>query len=104
MENIERRVAREAKEMTKRQVMMKAINGEITWLQAADILGVTARHMRRMRRAVEIQGFGELRDGAGTRAVRRRRIPVATIRERGRLKREVYAEFYSQKSYAQAAT
>src|SRR5436305_1292131 len=92
MENIERRVAREAKEMTKRQVMMKAINGEITWLQAADILGVTARHMRRMRRAVEIQGFGELRDGEGTRAVRRRRIPVATIRELCRLKREVYAD------------
>src|SRR5438093_6583384 len=102
MENIERRVAREAKEMTKRQVMMKAINGEITWLQAADILGVTARHMRRMRRAVEIQGFGELRDGEGTRAVRRRRIPVATIRELCRLKREVYADFSIQHFYEQA--
>jgi hypothetical protein len=102
MENIERRVAREAKEMTKRQVMMKAINGEITWLQAADILGVTARHMRRMRRAVEIGGFGELRDREGTRAVRRKRIPVATIRELCRLKREVYPDFSIQHFYEHA--
>jgi len=49
METIERRVAREARVMTKQQVMLEAINGEITWIQAADILGVTARHMRRMR-------------------------------------------------------
>ena len=49
MEPIARWVAREAKGVTKRQVMMKAINGEITWLQAADILEVTARHIRRMR-------------------------------------------------------
>ena len=102
MEKIERRVAREAKKMTKRQVMMKAINGEVTWLQAADILGVTPRHMRRMRRAVELSGFGELRDREGTRAVRRKRIPVATIRELCRLKREVYPDFSIQHFYEQA--
>ena len=102
MENIEWRVVREAKEMTKRQVMMKAINGEITWLAAADILGVTPRHMRRMRRAVEIQGFGELRDREGTRAVRRKRIPVATIQELCRLKREVYPDFSIQHFYERA--
>ena len=39
MDSIERRVAREARVMTKQQVMLKAINGEITWIQAADILG-----------------------------------------------------------------
>jgi hypothetical protein len=38
MDSIERRVAREARVMTKQQVMLKAINGEI-WIQAADILG-----------------------------------------------------------------
>jgi hypothetical protein len=65
MESIERRVAREAKEMTKRQVMLKAINGEITWLGAADILGVTARHMRRIRRAMEIEGSGSCAIGRG---------------------------------------
>jgi hypothetical protein len=99
---IERRVAREAKQMTKRQVMMKAISGEITWLAAADILGVTPRHMRRMRRAMEIHGFGELRDREGTRAVRRKRIAVAMIRELCRLKREVYSDYSIQHFYEQA--
>ena len=102
MDEIVRLVARRAREMTKRQVMMKAINGEITWLQAADILDVTARHMRRMRRAMEIHGFGELRDGEGTRAMRRKRIPVETIQELCRLKREVYYDFSIQHFWEQA--
>jgi hypothetical protein len=62
MDTIERRVAREARVMTKQQVMLKAINGDITWIQAAEILGVTPRHMRRMRNAVKHSGFGELID------------------------------------------
>jgi hypothetical protein len=93
MRSIERRVAREARAMTKQQVMLKAINGEITWIQASEILGVSARHMRRMRRAVEFKGFGELLDRRGTRAARRRRIPLAVIREACRLKRDVYPDF-----------
>ena len=43
----ERAAAREAKEMTKVQVILKAVNGKLTWLQAADILRVSARQMRR---------------------------------------------------------
>jgi hypothetical protein len=43
MDAIERRVAREARVMTKPQVMLKAINGEITWIHAAEILDVTPR-------------------------------------------------------------
>lgn len=102
MDKIVRDATREAKDVTKRQVMMKAISGEITWLQAADILEVTPRHMRRMRRAMELHGFGELRDREGTRAVRRQRIPVETIRELCRLKREVYPDFSIQHFYEKA--
>jgi hypothetical protein len=102
MDEIERRVAREARVMTKQQVMLKAINGEITWIQAAEILDVTPRHMRRMRRAVEIGGFGELLDRRGTRAQRRRRIPVEVIRELCRLKREVYPDFSVRHFYEKA--
>jgi hypothetical protein len=102
METIERRVAREARVMTKQQVMLKAINGEITWIQAADILGVTARHMRRMRNAVKHEGFGELIDGRGTRAARRRRIPMEVVRELCRLKREVYPDFSVRHFYEKA--
>jgi hypothetical protein len=102
MDRIERRVAREARVMTKQQVMLKAINGEITWIQAADILGVSARHMRRMRNAVKHEGFGELVDGRGTRAARRLRIPPETIQEVCRLKREVYPDFSVRHFYEKA--
>jgi hypothetical protein len=102
METIERRVAREARVMTKQQVMLKAISGEITWIQAADILGVTARHMRRMRNAVKHEGFGELVDGRGTRAARRLRISPETIQEVCRLKREVYPDFSVRHFYEKA--
>lgn len=100
MEKIDPRVAREAKAMTRKAVMMKAINGELTWIAAADILGVTARHMRRIRRAVEREGFGILERRG--RRTRRLRIPVETIRELCRLKREVYADFSIQHFYEHA--
>src|SRR5438093_631022 len=35
------RVLREAKAMTRKEVIVKAIEGRLTWLQAADILGMT---------------------------------------------------------------
>lgn len=44
------------------EVILKAIGGEIKWIQAADILGVTSRHIRRMRAAYQEQGIGGLYD------------------------------------------
>jgi hypothetical protein len=102
MERIERQVAREVRAMTRREVMMKAVNGEVTWLQAADILGVSARHMRRIRGAVERGGLNELRDHRSDGGVRRKRIAVQTIRELCRLKREVYPDFSIQHFYERA--
>lgn len=58
-------MAREVKAMTRREIMTKAINGQLSWLAAADIIGVTARHMRRIRRALrtrrDIGGDGPAR-------------------------------------------
>lgn len=89
---IERRIAQKAKAMTREQVFLKAIEKRITWLQAADILGVTARHVRRMRANVEEFGLSVLKDKrAGT--LRRRRVPTATIEALCRLKRERYPDF-----------
>ena len=34
--------------MTRQEVVMKAVTGRLTWLQAADILGITPRQMRRV--------------------------------------------------------
>jgi len=54
---IEVRVTREVRAMTRREVLLKAIEGRITWLQAADICGMTPRHMRRLRHRYEEYGF-----------------------------------------------
>jgi len=101
MRSVERRVAREAKATTRAQILMKAIAREISWVQAADILGATPRHLLRVRRRVEGHGFGSLRDGRGGR-LRRKRIPVATIRELCRLRRECYPDFSVRHFYERA--
>jgi transposase len=92
MESIERRVQREARAMTRREVITKAIAGELSWVQAAAVLGITARHMRRMRRGYERWGMSAVMDQRGGRP-RRKRISVGTIEMLCRLKREVYADF-----------
>ena len=101
MQSAERRVAREVKAVTRGQVLVKAINGELSWLAAADILGVTPRHMRRLRERVERDGLGSLRDGRGGR-MRRKRIPVETIRALCRLRREHYPDFTIRHFYERA--
>ncbi len=70
METIERRVAREVKGMTRNEVMMRAIAGKLTWLQAADICGITARQMRRMKQRYEAFGYDGLVDGRGGKPAR----------------------------------
>ncbi len=49
--------------MRMREVILRAVNKEITWIQAADILGVSARSMRRWKIKVERAGFEGLIDG-----------------------------------------
>jgi hypothetical protein len=95
---LERLVAREAKAMTRDEVVGKAFAGKLTWLQAADILGVTGRQMRRIKRAVESRGVAALRDGrAGNQ--RRRRISAAAVEQVIQLKRDVYPDFSIQHFY-----
>jgi transposase len=95
MESVARRVAREVRQMTKADVIVKAIDKQISWLQAADILGVTPRHMRRLKQLYEQQGYDGLRDHRGGRP-RRKRIPLATLEELFRLRRAHYADFSIQ--------
>jgi transposase len=92
MEQIEWRVQREARAMTRREVVTKAIAGELSWVQAAQVLGITARHMRRIRRGYERWGMSAVMDQRGGRP-RRRRISVGTIEMLCRLKRDVYPDF-----------
>lgn len=92
MHRIEAKTAREVKVMMRKEIIMKAINGQISWIQAADILGITARHMRRLKMRWEAQGYDGLRDYRGGKP-RRRRIKIKVIEELCRLKKEVYPDF-----------
>lgn len=95
-------IAREARYMTRKEVIMKAIEKKINWIQAADILGITPRQMRRLKRRWEIQGYDGLRDYRAGKP-RRHRIPIKTIQELCRLKKEVYPDF-SVKHFHEYAT
>lgn len=88
----EKRVAREAKRMTRIEIMMQATAGRLTWLQAADILGITPRHMRRLRSEYQEHGISALEDKRAGRP-RRRRIKEETVAHICRLKKDVYSDF-----------
>src|ERR1700737_2405227 len=92
MQNIERRVWREARAMTRREVITKAITKQLSRVQAAEILGISARHMQRLRRKFERWGMSAVMDQRGGRP-RRKRIKAGTIELLCRLKRDVYADF-----------
>jgi transposase len=100
MHNIERQVWREARAMTRREVITKAIAKQLSWVQAAAILGVTPRHMRRIRWGVERWGLESVMDRRGGRP-RRKKIKAGTIEFLCRLKRDVYADFSLQHFYEQ---
>ena len=76
MHDIERQVWRKARAMTRREVIAKAITKQLTWVQASEILGISARHMRRLRHKVECWGMAAVMDQRGGRPRRKRIKPV----------------------------
>jgi transposase len=100
MENIERLVRREARAMTRREVIVKAIVGQLSWVQAAEVLAITPRQLRRIRREIEQHGMEAVMDHRGGRP-RRKRIKVGTIALLCRLKRDLYPDFSVQHFYEQ---
>jgi len=100
MENIERRVWREARAMTRREVIIKAIAGQLSWVAAADIAGISARQMRRLRYRIEQFGMSAIMDQRGKRP-RRKRISPGTIAMLVRLKRDIYPDFSLRHFYEQ---
>jgi transposase len=75
--------------MKVQEVILRAVAKKITWIQAAEILGVSPRHMRRWKEKYEQFGFHALFDGRRGRASPRR-VPSATLEEVLRLYRERY--------------
>jgi transposase len=101
MQDVGRRLALEIRAMTRKQIIVKAIAGELTWIQAADILGMSARHMRRLKRQFERQGYDGIRDHRG-KTPRRKRIGMRTLERLYRLRRERYPDFSIQHFWEQA--
>jgi transposase len=78
--------------MTRQEVVMRAVTGRITWLQAADILGITGRQMRRLHAAFRRHGVKAFIDHRGS-TPRRRRVALTVLEELCRLRRDKYPDF-----------
>jgi hypothetical protein len=75
--------------MKVQEVMLRAWARKITWWQAAEIVGITDRHMRRIRERYEEFGYDGLFDRRRGRPSPKR-VPVATVEKVLGLYREQY--------------
>src|SRR4029453_13614464 len=75
-----------------KDVLMRGMNKEYSWLQAADILGITPRGLRRIRQRMEQFGYEGLVD-MRYRRPSPRRTPVAEVERILELYRERYRGF-----------
>ena len=78
--------------MQVKEVLLRAMNREYSWLQAAEILGITPRGLRRLRRRMEKFGYEGLVDMRRGRPSPRR-TPVVEIERILALYRERYIGF-----------
>lgn len=78
--------------MKRQEIILRAYAGKITWIEAAEILGMSCRHLRRLRTSFEEHGFFALFDGRLGKTSPRR-TPVALLEEVLRLYQEKYHDF-----------
>jgi transposase len=64
--------------MKVQEVLLRAMARKITWFQAAEILGITDRHLRRWRERMEDGGFDGLLDRRRCKPSEKR-VPMATV-------------------------
>jgi len=74
------------------EVVARALSGEIHWFRAADILGVSARTLRRWREQYEVTGYDGLLDQR-RRVPSPHKVPVAELERVLHLYREQYTGF-----------
>jgi transposase len=72
-----------------KEVITRAMSGQINWLQAAEIIGITDRSMRRWRKRLNTGGYEDLLDRRSRRPSAKR-IDVAIVEKVLRLYREKY--------------
>jgi transposase len=75
--------------MKLKEVITRAMSGQINWLQAAEIIGITDRSMRRWRERLNEGGYEALLDRR-TRRPSAKRIEMAEVEKVLRLYREKY--------------
>ena len=75
--------------MKLQDVLLKAMAKKITWWEAAEIIGVTDRSMRRWRERLELEGYSGLVDRRKGKPSDRR-VPLAKVEQVLRLYRETY--------------
>ncbi len=80
------------KAMKRQEIILRAYAKKISWIEAAEILGYSPRHLRRIREKYEEVGVDGLMDGRLGRESPRR-TPVAVIEEVLSLYREKYFDF-----------
>ncbi|MBA2379406.1 MAG: helix-turn-helix domain-containing protein, partial [Blastocatellia bacterium] len=78
--------------MKREEIILRAYAKKISWIEAAEILGMSCRHLRRVRDKYEEWGFDGLHDGRVGKASPRR-VPVAVVEEVLRLYRDEYFDF-----------
>jgi transposase len=81
--------------MKVQDVLLQAMAKKITWWQAAEILGISDRHMRRWRERYVEEGYNGLLDRRRGKPSRRR-VPVATVEKVFALYREKYFDLNVQ--------
>jgi transposase len=74
------------------EVILRAMSKQITWTQAAEILGMSDRNMRRYRNRLNKGGYDGLLDRR-TQRPSPKRIPMATAEKMLELYREQYFDF-----------
>ena len=82
-----------------KEVLLRAMNKEYSWLQAAEVLGITPRGLRRLRQRMErfgYQGLVDMRRGRPSP----RRTPVVEIERILELYRERYLGFNVRHFYS----
>ena len=81
--------------MKVQDVMLQAMAKKITWWQAAEILGISDRHMRRWRERYEQEGYKGLMDRRRGKPSTRR-VPLAMVEKGFALYREKYFDLNVQ--------
>jgi hypothetical protein len=80
------------KAMKRQEIILRAYAKKISWIEASEILGMSCRHLRRIKEKYEEVGFNGLADGrVGKESPKR--VPVAIVEEVLRLYRDEYFDF-----------